>query len=268
MTPRKRSTTNGQADLFGGAVSKRTTVKRAAKKKPLSSPNPVRASGPSPIPLPPGKKRWLSATGLESMRRCPRCFWLQVNMKLYQPEGIVSRLANRFDGVIKKYFDLYRGTPDLPPLVAGQIEGRLESPFQETYFVNINPKYGYMGKLDECVVREDGTYTPVDHKTASSDPTMRELIPAYQFQLDSYAFLLRENRKRPSGTGHLVYFYPAEGDKLHEGFPMQVTVKTLTTDPDRVRPAIEAAVHVLEGPLPAGSPECPFCKYVETVKAF
>jgi len=268
MTPRKRTLADGQADLFGGAAPKRTVAKRGVVKKRAPVHSPTRGTGPTPIPLPPGKKRWLSATGLESMRRCPRCFWLQVNMKLYQPEGIVSRLANRFDGVIKKYFDLYRGTPDLPPLVAGQIEGRLESPFQEIYFANISPKYGYMGKLDECVVRDDGKFTPVDHKTASSDPTTRELIPAYQFQLDSYSYLLRENRKPVSGIGHLVYFYPAEGEKLHEGFPMQVTVKTLTTDPDRVRPRIDEAITVLEGPLPAGNPECPFCRYVETVKVF
>jgi hypothetical protein len=252
-----------QGSLFGAPAAskpKRRVVKKAA---PVSSGKKLQ-----PIALPPGKKRWLSATSLESMRRCPRCFWLQVNMKLYQPEGIVSRLANRFDGVIKRYFDLYRGTNELPPMVAGQIEGRLESPFQETYFVNITDKFGYMGKLDECVVRADGLYTPVDHKTASSDPNTKELIPAYQFQLDSYAFLLRENRKRPSGIGHLVYFYPEEGEKLHAGFPMQITVKTLQTDPDRVRPRIESAIKVLEGDLPNPSAECPFCAYVETVKSF
>jgi CRISPR/Cas system-associated exonuclease Cas4 (RecB family) len=134
--------------------------------------------------------------------------------------------------------------------------------------VDINDKYGFLGKLDECVVHADGTYSPVDHKTASSDPTTRELIPAYQFQLDSYAFLLQSKRKPPSGRGHLIYFYPADGQELHRGFPMQVTVKTLTTDPDRVRPAIETAINVLEKPLPPASPDCPFCRYVETVKNF
>lgn len=231
---------------------------------------PKKSRRPSPRPLakPAGKKTWLSASTLGTLNRCPRCFWLQVNLKIYQPEGIVSRLANRFDGVIKRYFDLYRGTPNLPPLVAGQMEGRLESPFQEKYFVTINDKYGFLGKLDECLIRPDSQFTPVDHKTASSDPTTRELIPAYQFQLDSYAFLLDNNRKPSSGVGHLIYFYPDDGDKLHQGFPMQVTVKTLATDPSRVRPAIDQAIDVLEGPLPDSSPDCPFCQFVETVKKF
>lgn len=267
MTPRAQA--QNQATLFETGPKKPVARRRAVRSKTVHE-KPVSNDTPGPIPTQPapGKKIWLSATGMESRRRCPRCFWLQYNMKIYQPEGIVSRLANRYDILVKKYFDLYRGTPDLPPLVAGQIDGRLESPFQEVYFVTINQKYGYMGKLDECVIRGDGKYIPVDHKTASSDPTKKELIPAYQFQLDSYAFLLRENRKPPAEYGHLVYFYPGDGDALHDRFPMEVTVKTLPTNPDRVRPAIDEAVAALEGPLPAASEDCSFCRYVETVKAF
>lgn len=256
MPTRRQPRTASQASLFG---------------KPAKAPTrktKVRSKTPIPIPPLPGKKLWLSATGLETRRRCPRCFWLQYNLKIYQPEGIVSRLANRFDIVIKRYFDLYRGTPDLPPLVVGQMEGTLETPFQEIYFANITAKYGFKGKLDECLVRTDGKFTPVDHKTASSDPTTRELIPAYQFQLDSYAWLLEQNRKPSSGVGHLIYFFPSEGEHLHDGFPMQVTVKTLTTNPGRVKAEILAAVDILEGPLPGSAAECPFCQYVEQVKQF
>ncbi len=241
-----------QGSLFG-SPEKRSPAK---KKTPRS---------PQPVSLPPGKKRWLSATGLESLRRCPRCFWLQYNMKIRQPEGIVSRLANRYDILIKKYFDLYRGTPDLPPFIAGQVTGRLESPFQETYFYTINARYGYMGKLDECLVQADGRYTPVDHKTSSSDPRDRELIPAYQFQLDSYAFLLEQNRKPTTGIGHLIYYYPGDSEKLHAQFPMEVIIKTLSTDPSRVPPRLAEATAVLDGPIPSAAPECPFCQYIETV---
>lgn len=258
------SSVEAQGALFGAVPERKPKTPRA---KAAVKPKAIKKKL-VPVALPPGKKRWLSATALSSMERCPRCFWLQQNMRLYQPEGIVSRLANRFDGVIKQYFNLYRGTPELPPMVAGKIEGRLESPFQEVYFVGINSKFGYMGKLDECVVREDGTYTPVDHKTASSDPNTKELLPAYQFQLDSYAYLLQQNRKPPSGVGHLVYFYPDEGPNLHEGFPMQITVKTLEVHPEVVRPRIDAAIELLSGDLPQPAESCPFCTYVETVKSF
>lgn len=202
------------------------------------------------------------------MRRCPRCFWLEKHEGIRQPEGIVSRLANRFDAVIKRYFDLYRPHGELPPMIAGKVQGKLQHPFQEKYWHRINDAYGYYGKLDECLATVNGRYTPVDHKTASSDPNTRELIPAYQFQLDSYAFLLEKNARPTTGVGHLIYFFPGHGDKLHEGFPMEVSVKTIKTHPENVMPEIKKAMAILEGPLPKSNPTCPFCEYVERVKRY
>lgn len=212
-----------------------------------------------------GKRLWLSATGLEALARCPRCFWRQYNEGIRQPEGIVSRLANRFDGVIKRYFDLYRGTPELPPLIAGKVEGHLENPFQEKYFLNLDVHYGVFGKLDECLVTDDRRHTPFDHKTSSSDPREKNLIPAYQTQLDTYAMLLEGNRKPTTGKGHLLYFFPDHGDALHKGFPMVTHLVTLTTDPVRARAKFERAIEVLEGAKPESSPDCPFCAWARQI---
>lgn len=217
------------------------------------------------------KRLWFSATALENMNRCPRCFWLEKHEGIRQPEGIVSRLANRFDAVIKRYFDIYRPAGELPPMIAGKVEGKLQYPFQEKYWYRVpghDNRYGYYGKLDECLVTSNGKHSPVDHKTASSDPNAKDLIPAYQFQLDSYAFLLEQNAHPTTGVGHLIYFFPGHGEKLHDGFPMEITIKTLKTDPNRVLPRINGAIALLEGPLPAPHKDCPFCQYVERVKKF
>ncbi len=207
------------------------------------------------------KKIWLSATGIENSKRCPRCFWLQYHKKIRQPEGIVSRLANRFDTVIKKYFDLYRAKGGLPPMVENKVNGKLQYPFQERYFYHYNDDYGLWGRLDECLISDEGTYTPVDHKTASSDPNTKEMIPAYQTQLDIYALLLEKNHRPSSGIGHLIYFYPAEGKKLHDGFPMQVTVKTLKTNTQQALTELLKAIKILEAPMPKPSKDCPFCTW-------
>lgn len=212
------------------------------------------------------KKRWLSPTSIENSKRCPRCFWLQFHKGLRQPEGIVSRLANRFDGVIKRYFDLYRPIGELPPMIQGQVEGKLQFPFQETYFYHYNDNYGLVGKLDECLINGQGKYTPIDHKTSSSDPNLREMIPAYQTQLDTYSLLLEKNHRPASGIGHLIYFYPAEGKKLHEGFPMQITVKTLRTNPQNALTEMMKAIKILENKMPAPSKICPFCTWHKEMK--
>ncbi len=210
----------------------------------------------------------MSPTAIENSKRCPRCFWLQYNKGLRQPEGIVSRLANRFDGVIKQYFDLYRTTGELPPMISGQVNGKLQNPFTEAYFYHYNENYGLMGKLDECIITPQGTYTPVDHKTSSSDPNQHEMIPAYQVQLDTYALLLEKNRRKSSGIGHLIYFYPAMGRELHQGFPMEITVKTLKTNPQNALTEFLKAIKILEGKMPPASKGCPFCGWHREMKKY
>jgi len=267
MTPSKVQ----QASLFSAKPSNKKTAarKKTAAKKPDRF-DEVWGKKPRPTvgsKLPANKRLWLSATAIESMKRCPRCFWLEKREGIRQPEGIVSRLANRFDGVIKQYFDLYRPHGEIPPMIAGQVKGKLQYPFQEKYWHAIDDRYGFFGKLDECLVTTDGKYTPVDHKTSSSDPNGRELIPAYQFQLNAYAFLLERNARPTTGIGHLIYFYPSAGDRLHEGFPMSITVKTLRTDAAAVMPEIRKAITLIEGSMPSPSLECVFCQYVDRRRA-
>jgi len=55
-------------------------------------------------------KIWLSHSGLNILYKCPRCFWLKCRRKIDQPEEIVSReivsrFPDRFDRVIKIYFN-------------------------------------------------------------------------------------------------------------------------------------------------------------------
>ncbi|MEW6408292.1 MAG: PD-(D/E)XK nuclease family protein [Patescibacteria group bacterium] len=251
-----------QISMFSGAAP--------GKKKSKKSAAPLRKTAPKnndylEKKFAAGKKIWLSPSGLGGMNRCPRCFWLQYNRGIYQPEGIVSRLANRFDSVIKKYFDLYRSKGELPPMIEGKVKGKLQYPFQEVYFYHHSKYYGYMGRLDECLVQNENKFTPVDHKTSSSDPREKDVLEAYQNQLDSYAFLLEANKKKSSGIGHLIYFYPEDHTELHNGFRMLVYVQTLKTNPNSAYKKFLEAVKVLEKPLPKPSEACPFCKWYDQV---
>jgi len=210
---------------------------------------------------------WLSHTSLEVLERCPRCFWLQVNKGIRQPEGIVSRLANRFDVVVKNYFDKYRKLGKFPPMVEGKLNGVLQNPFVDKYFVRINEKYGFWGKLDECLVDKEGRLTPVDFKTSSSDPRDKETLSAYRTQIDDYVFLISENGKKVTGEGFLIYFFPDMSEELHDGFPMIVHLQKLEGNPQNTRKRIENAIKVLSDGIPDSNPECVFCKYIDLVKS-
>lgn len=209
---------------------------------------------------------WLSHTGLEILERCPRCFWLYYKRGIRQPEGIVSRLANRFDMVLKNYFETFRKTDELPPMVSGKLEGKLQNPFQEKYFVGIDNRYGFFGKLDECLINNHGEYIPVDFKTSSSDPREKEILSAYQSQIDSYIFIMQQNNFKVAGYGYLIYVYPDYGNDLHNGFPMVIHVAKLSGSPQNTEEKIHKAIQVLEKSIPLPHPDCPFCNWYETMQ--
>lgn len=214
------------------------------------------------------KIKWLSHTALEEMHRCPRCFWLSHKEGIRQPEGIQSRLANRFDVILKKYFDGYRVKGKLPPIVDGKIKGRLQNPFWERYYFRFNDDFGFYGKLDECLIDESGNHIPVDFKTASSDPREKETLSAYQNQIDEYLFLMEENGKKVANFGYLIYFFPEMTIELTNGFPMVVYIVKIERKVRDVKKRIEAAIKILQGPIPKSSPECVYCNWFEKVKKY
>lgn len=214
------------------------------------------------------KITWLSHTALEQLERCPRCFWLAYNKKIRQPQGIQSRLANRFDIVLKHYFNQYRQKGDLPPLIKDKLKGRLQNPFQERYYFRFNNRYGFYGKLDECLVNSRGEHIPVDFKTASSDPREKETLLTYQNQIDEYLFLLEENNKKTAGFGYLIYFYPQLTDSVINGFPMVVYITKIKRKNIDIKKKIEKAINVLEKSIPNSSSDCPYCLWLEKVKSY
>jgi len=213
------------------------------------------------------KIHWLSHSAIEQINRCPRCFWLSYKEKIRLPEGIQSRLANRFDVVLKQYFDGYRKKNLLPPVIEKKLSGKLENPFKEKYFYKINDDYGFWGKLDECLV-QDGKYIPVDFKTASSDPREKTILDAYQHQIDEYVYLQENNHRQTKGFGYLIFFYPDLSDEVHNGFPMVMHIKKVTAHPGEVPSRIENAIKILENPIPKSSLNCSFCGWFSKVKKY
>lgn len=211
------------------------------------------------------KKIWMSHSGLDVMDRCPRCFWLMYKKGLYQPEGITSRLPDRFDKIIKSYFDKFRRENKLPPLIDGRIEAKLENPFQEKYFYKINEKYGFWGKLDECFIDKNNLHIPVDFKTSSSDPREKSIFQSYQNQLDEYAFLLEQNNKKTAGLGLLIFFYPDNSDSLENGFPMIVHLQNVKTNSQRAKERLFKAINLLEGDIPQPADNCPYCGWYDKI---
>ncbi len=207
----------------------------------------------------------LSHSGLGILDDCPRCFWLKYKKGITWPEGFASRLPNRFDTILKRHFDQHREAGTLPSILEGKVRGKLQKPFQEKYRLDHDENYQFYGKLDECLILDDGLHVPVDHKTTSSDPRGKDPHPAYQKQLDAYSWLLEANGKKTAGFGLLLFYYPDEVTSMKSGFPFVIEIVQLQTSPAQARKRFLRGVEILEGPIPPPISSCAFCSYTQTV---
>lgn len=207
--------------------------------------------------------RQLSASTLKLFQECPRCFWLHINRRIERPRGPFPSLPSGIDRVLKGYFDRYRSRGVLPPLIAGKLEGKLATNALTLGFDDGEANARLWGKLDDCVIRPDQRVAPLDHKTRASAPdTLSYTETYYQFQMDVYTLLLERNRHPTSRTAYVVYYFPVNGT-LHEGFPFEVAVHTITTRPERAYDIFRAACRSLDGPLPASGEACAFCQWAD-----
>lgn len=211
------------------------------------------------------KKIILSASSLNLFLDCPRCFWLDKNRGLKRPRAPFPSIATGLDSVVKKYFDTYRGTGELPPILKEEIKGRLIDILPKTFWYNADDiNASLQGKLDDCIVDEDGFYIALDHKTRASSPSC--VHEAFQFQLDVYTLLLKENNLKINNQAILVYYIPQAGI-LHDGFPFRAEVKKTETNPQRARKVFEEAVSLLRHNEPSSSSKCQYCNWVKELNA-
>jgi CRISPR/Cas system-associated exonuclease Cas4 (RecB family) len=212
----------------------------------------------------------LSPSALSLYSDCPRCFWLQMNRKLKRPEAPFSTLPSGLDLAIKHYFDAHRGSRDLPPILEGKLQAKLVPDQQEIKKLR-SPKFGFWdesldaefrGMLDECVIEGNGAYAPLDHKTRGYPP--KETHPSYIMQMSSYSLMLARNDYPISDSAYLVYYYPVrESDSLHRGFPFQVEVRQVRTDPAGAYKAFAQAVATVRSEtMPQSSERCAYCSFV------
>ena len=205
----------------------------------------------------------LSASTLKLFQECPRCFWLHVNQKIERPRGPFPSLPSGIDRILKVYFDGYRQSNRLPPLIDGHVEGTLSSMSLTLGFDDATTRARLWGKLDDCVILPDGRLAPLDLKTRASAPEDVSYTQRYyQFQMDVYTLLLERNGHPTVHRAYVVYYFPIEG-VLHNGFPFRVAVHHIATDPQRAYETFREGCRCLAGPLPEPGPQCAFCRWIE-----
>lgn len=204
----------------------------------------------------------LSNSTLGIYVECKKCFWLHMNKGIKRPRGIFPSLPGGMDLILKRYFNEYRAKGEIPPLIAGKVEGKLADIPLNLNFIDRENDLKITGRLDDCLLLGRDLYIPLDHKTRGNLPENIEYsYNYYKRQMDTYTLLLINNGYKTQNSAYIVYYSPAGGE-LHHGFPFKVEVHKLDTDPDSVlRLFIEAKECLLKS-IPASSPDCEYCNWL------
>lgn len=202
----------------------------------------------------------LSPSTLNLYTECARCFWLAQNKGIKRPSGIFPSLPGGMDGVLKVYFNEYRGQNVLPPIVEDKLPGVLMNPLPKTLLYKDSKLRAILqGKLDDALDLGNGLHSVMDHKTRGYPPK-EEILPPYQLQMDAYDLLMQENGFPTDHKAYLVYYYPTPG-QLHNNFPFMVEAKEVAADPERARRVFTDAVMCLRGEMPDSSKTCEYCAW-------
>jgi CRISPR/Cas system-associated exonuclease Cas4 (RecB family) len=178
----------------------------------------------------------VSRSKIELFMQCPRCFWLDVRLKITRPNSPPFNINKAIDELFKKEFDGYRKQAKPHPLM---VEYKVDAiPFQhdqlDTWretFVGVVAQHQptnlhVFGAVDDLWVAPNGEVIVVDYKATAKDKEVSidsDWQISYKRQLEVYQWLLRQNGLEVSDTGYFVY---TNGRMDLDGFHDRVEFRT------------------------------------------
>lgn len=225
----------------------------------------------------------VSRSKIELFMQCPRCFWLDVRLKISRPNSPPFNINKAIDELFKKEFDTYRAKGEPHPLMLEfEVPGipftheKLDD-WRET-FVGVQHPHGatnllVFGAVDDLWVSPDGQVIVVDYKATAKDKEVSINSGwqiSYKRQMEVYQWLLRQNGLDVHPTGYFVY---ANGRMDLDGFNDRVEFKTkvipYTGNDEWVEPTLlKMKACMDEDAMPPmgdsimGGP-CEFCSYAK-----
>lgn len=214
--------------------------------------------------------------------QCPRCFWLDVRLKITRPNSPPFNINKAIDELFKKEFDTYRQSKQPHPIM---VEYGVEAiPFEheqlDTWreaFVGVTTLHQptnlhIFGGIDDVWVDKAGTLIVVDYKATAKDKEVSidsDWQQAYKRQLEVYQWLLRQNGFTVSDTGYFVY---TNGRMDLDGFNNRVEFRTklipYTGSDIWIEPTLITMKECMNGEMPevgmsAMGGECDYCAYAK-----
>jgi CRISPR/Cas system-associated exonuclease Cas4 (RecB family) len=223
----------------------------------------------------------VSRSKIELFQQCPRCFWLDVRLKISRPSSPPFNINKAIDELFKKEFDRYRAKAEPHPIM---VDNQIKAvPYQhkdlDTWRYNFTgvvalhkpTNLHVFGAIDDVWVNDNDELMVVDYKATAKDREVSIDSPwqiSYKRQMEVYQWLLRQNGFAVSDTGYFVY---TNGRMDLDGFNDRVEFRTklipYTGSDSWVEPTLEKMKACMEsdtmppvGDAAMGGP-CEFCTY-------
>lgn len=222
----------------------------------------------------------VSRSKIELFMQCPRCFWLDVRLKIKRPDGPPFNINKAIDELFKKEFDGYRvkGEPhpimlehnvDAVPYAHEKMDDWREN-FVGVQFSHVPTNLMVFGAVDDLWVSPSGDIIVVDYKATAKDKEVSISAGwqiSYKRQMEVYQWLLRQNGFPVAETGYFVY---TNGRFDLDGFNNRLEFKTklipYAGNDSWVEPTLLKMKECMDGPMPPMGEsimggECDFCAY-------
>jgi CRISPR/Cas system-associated exonuclease Cas4 (RecB family) len=233
-------------------------------------------------PYKPGQKApyKVSRSKIELYMQCPRCFWLDLRLKIKRPDGPPFNINKAIDELFKKEFDGYRAKGEPHPLMvqyevnAVPFTHEKLDQWRETFVgvvhVHEPTNLHVFGAVDDIWTDTDGNLIVVDYKATAKDKEVSinsDWQISYKRQMEVYQWLLRQNGFNVAKTGYFVYTNGRlDLDGFHDRVEFRTKIIPYTGDDSWVEPTLMKMKECIDGDMPAmgvsimGGP-CEFCTY-------
>lgn len=224
----------------------------------------------------------LSRSKIELFTQCPRCFWLDVRLKITRPSSPPFQINKAIDELFKKEFDGYRKKGEPHPIMVGNdikavpfAHKDLDTwrhNFTGVQHVHEPTNLHIFGAIDDVWVSESGELIVVDYKATAKDKEVSldaDWQQSYKRQMEIYQWLLRRNGFEVQSTGYFVYTNGRmDVDDFQDTLHFRTKVIAHTGNDDWVEQTIIDMKACMDGDIPAvgvsimGGP-CEFCTYAK-----
>ena len=150
--------------------------------------------------------------------QCPRCFWLDVRLKISRPSSPPFNINKAIDELLKKEFDTYRkGKKPHPLMVRYEVDAipfehdkldQWRENFVGVVAIHEKTNLHVFGAVDDLWQTAEGKVAVVDYKATAKSSEVSidsDWQISYKRQMEVYQWLLRQNGMEVSNQGYFVY---------------------------------------------------------------